>query len=101
MVYVSCLTVEDEWGQESILLQKMGNLLAMVITYPCYTQNIRIHHECEGGIEKSVPRIAVWHHEACRVMTNCDHEGQIIQSHPRMNYDFFSCSLLSTDFYDL
>ena len=27
---------------------------------------IRIYHECEGRAEKSVPRIAVWHHEACR-----------------------------------
>ena len=26
---------------------------------------IRIYHECEGRIEKSVQRIAVWHHEAC------------------------------------
>ena len=25
-----------------------------------------INHECEGGIEKSVPRITDWHHEACR-----------------------------------
>ena len=25
----------------------------------------RIHHECEVGIEKFVPRITVWHHEAC------------------------------------
>ena len=24
---------------------------------------IRIYHECEGRIEKSVPRIGVWHHE--------------------------------------
>ena len=38
---------------------------------------IRINHECEARIDKSVPRIAVWHHEACRVMTNGDHEGQI------------------------
>ena len=44
--------------------------------------NIRIHHECEGGIEKSVPRITVRHHEACRVMTNDDHEGWIFLSHP-------------------
>ena len=29
---------------------------------------IRLHHSCEGGIEKSVPRITDWHHEACRVM---------------------------------
>ena len=32
-------------------------------------KNIRIYPECEGWIEKSVPRITVWHHEACRVMT--------------------------------
>ena len=29
-------------------------------------QTIRIHHECEVGIEQSVPRITDWHHEACR-----------------------------------
>ena len=28
-------------------------------------KNISIHHECEGGIEKSVLRITDWHHEAC------------------------------------
>ena len=32
--------------------------------------NVRIHHEYEGGIEKSVLRITNWHHEACGVMTN-------------------------------
>ena len=26
---------------------------------------ISIHYECEGGIEKSVPRITDWHYEAC------------------------------------
>ena len=26
----------------------------------------RIHHECEDEIEKSIPRIIDWHHEACR-----------------------------------
>ena len=30
---------------------------------------IRIYHECDGGIEKSVLRITNWHHKACRVMT--------------------------------
>ena len=33
-------------------------------------KNVRIYHECEGRIVKSVPRIAVWHHEACGAMTN-------------------------------
>ena len=40
-------------------------------------KTIRIHHECEGGIEKSEPRMTEWHHEACRVMINGDFEGQI------------------------
>ena len=42
----------------------------------------RIYHECEGRIEKSVPRVAVWHHKACRVMTNGDPEGQIFSILP-------------------
>ena len=42
-----------------------------------FFHNIRIYHKCEGRIEKSVQRIAVWHRKACRVMTNGDLEGQI------------------------
>ena len=38
-------------------------------------KKIRIYHKCEGRIEKFGPRIAIWHHEACRVMTNGDPEG--------------------------
>ena len=52
---------------------------------------IRIYHKCEGRIEKSVPRIAVWHHEACRVMTNSDPEEWILLSCPHKNNGFFSC----------
>ena len=40
-------------------------------------QNIRINHEGEDGIEKSVPRITIWHHIAYQVMTISDHKGQI------------------------
>ena len=40
-------------------------------------KSIKIYHECEGRIGKSVPRITVWHHEACQVMTSADPEGQI------------------------
>ena len=50
----------------------------------------------EGGIEKSVPRIAVWHHKACRVMTNGDPEGRIFLSYPQTNNGFFI--LLTTVF---
>ena len=50
---------------------------------------MRIYHECEGRIEKSIPRIAVWHQEACWVMTNGDPEGQIFLSYPHTNNWFF------------
>ena len=49
--------------------------------------NIRIYHECEGSIEKFVPRITVWHHKACRVMTKGDTEGHIFLSYPHKIMD--------------
>ena len=58
------------------------------------SKSIRIYHECEGRIEKSVPRIAVWHHQACRVMTNHGPEGQIFLFYPHTNNGFYSCSPL-------
>ena len=57
---------------------------------------IRIYHECEGRIEKSVPRIAVWHQEICRVMTNSNLEGRIFLSCPHTNNGFIF--LLTTVF---
>ena len=50
---------------------------------------IRIYHEYEGGIEKSVPRINDWHHKACRVMTIGDRKGPIFLSHPQTHNGFF------------
>ena len=52
-------------------------------------QTIRIYHECEGRIQKSVPRITDWHHKACRVMTNGDPEGRIFLSYSHMNNGLF------------
>ena len=40
--------------------------------YDFFSSNSLAIIECEGGIEKPVPRIAVWHHEACRGMANSD-----------------------------
>ena len=60
--------------------------------YDCDTSwsyTIRIYHEFEGRIEKSIPRIAVWHHKACPVMTNGDPEGWIFLSYPHTNNGFF------------
>ena len=52
-------------------------------------QAIRIYHECEGRIEKSVTRITVCHHKACRVMTNGNLERRIFLSYPHTNNGFF------------
>ena len=56
--------------------------------------NIRIYHKCEGRIEKSILSIDVWHHDACRVMTNDDPERQIFLSYPHTNNRLFNCSPL-------
>ena len=65
-----------------------SSVLLMVLSSPFMYKNIRIYHECEGRIEKSVLRIAVWHHKACRVMTNGDPEGRVFLSYPHTNNGF-------------
>ena len=67
-----------------ILLKDQKGILTLVML-----NIIRIHYESEGGIEQCVPRITVWHHEACRVMTNGDREEQIFLSYPHPNNGFF------------
>ena len=72
-----------------------NDLFQVIFFYSCILsffflfKNIRIHHECDGGIEKSVPRITDWHHEACRVMPNGDREGRIFLSHTYTNNGVF------------
>ena len=60
------------------------------------SENMRVHHSCKGGIEILILRIPDWHHEACRVMTNCDLEGRIFLSHPYTNDGLFF--LLTTNY---
>ena len=55
---------------------------------------IRIYHECEGRIEKSVLRIAVWHHEGCRVMTSSDPQDGFFYPTLTRIMESFSCSSL-------
>ena len=54
-----------------------------------WKESIRIYHECEGRIDKCVPRITVWHHKACQVMPNVDCKGRLFLSHPHTNNGFF------------
>ena len=71
-----------------ILHSEITLLMDLYISRDC-KNNIRIHYESEGGIEKYVSRITDWHHEASRMMTNADCERWIFLSHPHMNNGFF------------
>ena len=51
---VSMLGFENKGEGRGIFIEKR----AFHINF----DNIRIYHECEGGIEKSILRITVWHH---------------------------------------
>ena len=66
-------------------LLSVTKLSELGIAKRCLTENLPIHLECEDGLEKSVPRIAVWHHEACRVMTIGDPEGHIFLGHGKIS----------------
>ena len=53
------------------------------------SNTIRIHHKCEGGIEKIHPKDQGWHHGICQVMTKGDPERQNYLSHPHTHDGFF------------
>ena len=58
---------------QAIAGDQTGISTSFVLTNRTYTSgksNIRIHHECEGGIKNSNPMIMVWHNKACLVMMN-------------------------------
>ena len=61
-------------------------LLSSTPASPSGHNIISIH--CEGGIEKSILRIADWHHQSCR-MTIGDPEGRIFLSHSHTNNGSF------------
>ena len=62
-------------------------------------EDIRIYHESEGMLEKSVTRITDWHNEACRVMSKGDRERRIFLSEHTQIMNYFSFSSLSLAFY--
>ena len=53
-----------------------------------FWQFIRLYHKCEGGKEKSVPRITDQLHKACLVLTKGNREGKIFLLHPHTNNKF-------------
>ena len=95
----TCYILEDlnEDAQKVLAYYASIGIMDAYIHEPAAWGNIRIYHECEGGIEKFDPRIT----EACRVKTNVDREGRIFLSHPHTNNGvaYCSCSPLNISFY--
>ena len=61
-----------------------------------YDQNYNMEYknlnECQVWIDKSVPRVTFWHHEARRVMPNCDPRDRFVYPYLTRMIDSFSCT---------
>ena len=68
--------------------------------YLLVMDNIRIFHECEVRIEKSVRGSLLGITRLCRVMPNSDPEGQSFLSEPNNHERFFSLHTLSSPAFD-
>ena len=95
LLYTTLTIMMDSYIPQSILIfqiivkEMVLNRLNLIWTFFLVTYliwyPIRIHHESEIRIEKSVTRITDWHHDACLVITNGDIEGHIFLSYPHTN----------------
>ena len=76
VVVVACSNVfPRELKLDKEILDSEGNRINIQTgMLQSFSHDIRIDHECEDWIERSVPRITDWHHEACCVMQNGDPE---------------------------
>ena len=82
----------------TVFSKPMQSHLHTLQPFPYYLSSkpiyCKLYHEYEIEIEKPFPRITIWHHEACPVMTSCDPnetikiyhecEGRIEKSAPRI-----------------
>ena len=68
-----------------------NTITPMIIEMPM-VNNIRILHECKVWKDKSVPRGTFWHHEARRVMPNCDPRDRFVYPYPTRMMGSFSCT---------
>ena len=72
--------------------KKYTNNQSLCLAFVFFSCNIRILHECQVWIDKSVPRVTFWHHEARRVMPNCDPRDRFVYPYLTRIMDSFSCS---------
>ena len=61
-------------------------------------ENIRIYHECEGGVEKSVLRSTIWHRKESLAMPKGAPQVGLFYPTLTQVMDSFSCSPLNTAF---
>ena len=100
-VIICCMTV---MAPSSASQRVQKNRFSLLTSWEWYSMrcsrpeiiknNIRIYHKCEGRVEKFILMITVWNHQACGVMTNCDHKEWIFLSNPRTNNRIFSLLII-------
>ena len=89
----------------SITTNALKNLLVTFLSGPRVYQFyliqvnkiIRILHECEVLIEKSVPRDTVWHHEAPLSDAKLDPRDRFADQYLKLMIDSFSCTPMGAD----
>ena len=67
-------------------------LSLIVVIFVADAHIIRILHKCQVWIDKSVPRVTFWHHEARRVMPNYDPRDRFVYPYLTRMMDSFSCT---------
>ena len=75
-----------------IFLNSLDYIILNMFADTAVLGTIRILHECQVWIDKSVPRVTFWHHEARRVMPNCDPRDRFVYPYLTRMMDSFSCS---------
>ena len=69
----------------------MGSDVGQIFPTASLHRDHSILYELVCEKDKSVIRIAVWHHKACRVMTNGDPKDGFFHSTLTRIMDYFSC----------
>ena len=83
-IFLSPLNTND-----GFYLSHMGSDVGQIFPTASLHRDNSISYALVCEKEKSVQRITVWHHEACRVMTHSDPEGRIFLSYTHMNNGLF------------
>ena len=92
------LCVVFPWVFVTFTFSVSGRMWYLLVSIPDLCLLLYVYPKCKDGIQTSILRFIAWHHEAYRVMTNGDREGQIFLSHSH-SPDRCFCSLFNIAYF--